>query len=302
MARFSPIRIDRLPFPDILVRVDFEAILAEFKTKAPDFVAEDIRQTVKDVLDASIEGDTLNALLETFAYFYMVKVAEENDKAKALMLPYAWGTTLDVLAYNLYGTSRLGVGTPDQELDEALRERAMLSWEALSTAGPYGAYTFHALSAHPKVKGVAVFGPESGLVQPGQAKIVVLSKDANGIPTPGVVAAVKAYLTASERRPLTDEVIVVPAGVLAYAVEATLKVLPGPDGGLIRSTALGRLHAYVSERHRIGATVPLSGIMAALTVEGVDRVILASPSADVEPQPWEAPYCTGLTVWAEEAE
>lgn len=296
VSRFSPIAIGRLPFPAILATVDFEAILREFKSKAVDFTRPDLKDAVKGVLDASIEGDPIVALLETFAYFYMTKVAEENDKAKALMLPYAYGTTLDVLAYNLFGTSRR-----DGETDEELRARAILSWEALSTAGPYGAYTFHSLSAHPKVKGVNVIGPESGLVDPGQVKVVVLSKEADGVPSPGVVEAVRQYLNATERRPLTDQVLVEACGSKSYSVEATLIVLPGPDAGVIRAAALARLQAYTADRQRIGAPVPLSGLHAALTVEGVEQVNLASPLADVVPAATEAPFCTGITLWTDEA-
>lgn len=296
MARFSPIRIDRLPFPDVLARVDFEATLADFKTKLPTFIADDaLRASITAILNAPIEGDPLVALLETFAYFYMTKVAEENDKAKALMLPYSTGTTLEVLAYNLYGTSRL-----EGEDDDALKERAMLSWEALSTAGPYGAYTFHALSAHPRVKGVNVLGPESGQVEPGQVKVVVLSKDANGAPSPSMIAAVIAYLNADERRPLTDQVLVESAAILTYSIEATLKIAPGPDHSVIVAAAKERLALYVAERHRIGAIVSISGLLAALTVEGVEQVVLSAPLADIQADGSQAPFCSGFTVLSEE--
>lgn len=295
MARFSPIRIDRLPFPDVISRVDFEAILSEFKAKLPEFISdEQTRADVIAVLSAPIEGDLIEALLQTFAYFYMTKLAEENDKAKAVMLPYAYGSTLDVLAYNLYGTSRL-----EGESDAALRERAMLSWEALSTAGPYGAYTFHAKSAHPRVKDVAVLGPESGLVQPGEVKVVILSDAANGVPAPSVIDAVSAYLNDGERRPLTDKVIVAPAEILSYTIEATLEIGAGRDFTSIKSAASAKLAAYIKERHIIGGTVPLSGVMAALHVEGVERVVLARPLADVIAAVDQAPFCSGFSIFTE---
>lgn len=281
----------------MLARLDFEAVLVDFKAKLVEFARDDFKDAIKGVLDASVEGDPINALLETFAYFYMTKVAEENDKSKALMLPYAWGTTLDVLAYNLYGTSRLA-----GESDVELQDRAMLSWEALSTAGPYGAYQFHALSAHPKVKGVGVIGPETGLVLPGQVKIVVVSRDGDGTPSPGILASVDAYLNAKERRPLTDQVIVEAANPLQYTIEAVLKVAPGPDKESVRQAAIAQLKSFTETKHRVGSLVALSSILAKLTAEGVEQVILTSPLADVVPGPADAPFCAGITVWAEEAD
>lgn len=298
MTRFSPIRIDRLPFPNVIVPVDFEAILAEFKDKLPVYIEDDdLRAEIAGILAAPLEGEPLVALLQTFAYFYMTKVGEENDKAKALMLPYSTGRDLEVLAYNLYGTSKL-----EGESDDALRERAMLSWEALSTAGPYGAYTFHALSAHPRVKGVNVLGPESGEALPGQVKIVVLSKDGNGTASPSMVSAVLSYLNAEDRRPLTDQVLVVAAVPLTYAVQAVIYVSPGPDHEIIKAAVRDRLAAFVGDRQKIGGIVPLSGLHAALTVEGVERVSLVTPTEDLEATELQAPFCTGFLIDVVEVE
>lgn len=289
--------MDRLPFPDVLTPVDFEATLADFKAKLPTFIPDEaMRANVLAILASPIEGDPLNALLQTFAYYYMTKVGEENDKAKALMLPYAYGTTLEILAWNLYGVSKL-----EGETDDELRDRAILAWEALSTAGPYGAYTFHTRSAHPRVKDVNVLGPESGLVDPGQVMVVVLSKDANGAPSPSMISAVVSYLNADDRRPLTDQVLVQSASILTYSIEATLRLAPGPDHSVIREAAKTKLAAYVAARHKIGAPVPVSGLHAALTVEGVEQVVLTAPLADIVPTDVEAPFCSGFTILTEEA-
>lgn len=295
MARFNAIKIDQLPFPDILTRPDFESLLAEYKAKLPEYIAdENARADVAAILNASIEGDLINALLETFAYFIMTKNGEINDNAKALMLPYAYGTTLDVLAYNLYGVSRL-VGETDAEL----RGRAMLAWEALSTAGPYGAYVFHAKSAYAGIKDVAVLGPESGLVSPGQVKVLVLAEAGNGTPPPAMLAAVQAYLNDDDRRPLTDQVIVAGPTIKNYTVQATLRIAAGPGAAISESEARAKVAAYVADRQFIGGLVPISGLYSALTVEGVEQVILAAPTADVASAASEAPYCTGIALTIE---
>ena len=47
---------------------------------------------------------------------------------------------------------------------------------------------------------------------------------------------------------------------------------------------------------RLGRSIRRSGIIAALTVEGVERVEVAQPVADIVLDKTQAGYCTGVNI------
>lgn len=213
-----------------------------------------------------------------------------------------------------------GAGARWSEDDASLRNRAQLSWEALSVAGPAGAYVFHALDAHPFAKDAVAWGPESGYVNPGEVLVVVQSFGGNGVPEVGVLDAIAARLDAyqitdkfgsTRIQPVRDEQSVRPLGAKVmiaacqptnYSVDATLYVGPGPDPEALRQTALQRLAAYQARRNRIGMSITTSGLEAALSlpdsdgVPTVDEVTLNSPSADVAPNYKSLAVCGTVNI------
>jgi phage-related baseplate assembly protein len=64
----------------------------------------------------------------------------------------------------------------------------------------------------------------------------------------------------------------------------------------VLAAARTNLEAYVAACHRIGRDVTLSGIYAALHVEGVQKVDLLSPAADIAITRSQAPWCSGITL------
>ena len=86
----SRIDLSGLPAPDILAPVDFEAMLATVKA---DMISRD--PSLADALN--LESDPLTKLSETLAYFVMTTNSHINHTAKAMLLAYATGTTLDHL-------------------------------------------------------------------------------------------------------------------------------------------------------------------------------------------------------------
>lgn len=111
-----------------------------------------------------------------------------------------------------------------------------------------------------------------------------------------LVADVATYVSDETRRPLTDFVTVQSAGIVEYAVVATITTFSGPDGGVVLDAARVRLGEYVASSHRLGRDITRSGIFAALHVEGVQNVALTSPAADIVVSREQAPYCTGITL------
>lgn len=288
---FTAVDLSRLPFPAVVEPMDFEAILAaqlaDLRARWPEF-------------DALVESDPAFKVVESCAYRELILRQRVNDAAKAVTLAYASGSDLDHLAAN-FNVTRLVLDpgnptafpprAPVLEPDADLRRRVQLAFEGLSTAGPQGAYVFHALGAHADVADVAAVSDTPGVVD-----VYVLARSASGIPGPSVLAAVDAALSAESVRPLTDLVRVLPVTALTYTVEASLEVFSGPDGAVVVAAADAAVQRYVTEQRRIGLPVTRSGLFAALHQPGVRNVTLAQPAADIAVTSRQVAICTGVYV------
>lgn len=317
MTRFAAINLAALSAPEAIEEIDYEVILAEMKAAFLDAYDEfRVRNPSLPAIDVlKLEGEPLNIAFQVMAYREMLVRQIGNDKYKAATLAYATLNNLENKVAEL-GVERkvIDIGDPNAvppvpptyESDFDLRVRAQLAWEALSTAGPKGAYTFHALTADELVKDAAVFGPEDDEeVTPGQVLVVILSHEDGGVASAELIAAVQAYLADENRRPLTDEVLVESAEISNYAVEAVVKVPPGASAEEVRQAAEDAVTAYVEDQFGVGKAVRLSRIAAALYVSDdagrspVEDVEITSPVADVVAGAKQAPFCTGVTVTVE---
>nr|MDN0221357.1 hypothetical protein [Xanthomonas arboricola pv. juglandis]MDN0227708.1 hypothetical protein [Xanthomonas arboricola pv. juglandis]MDN0234114.1 hypothetical protein [Xanthomonas arboricola pv. juglandis]MDN0236209.1 hypothetical protein [Xanthomonas arboricola pv. juglandis]MDN0244501.1 hypothetical protein [Xanthomonas arboricola pv. juglandis] len=70
----------------------------------------------------------------------------------------------------------------------------------------------------------------------------------------------------------------------------------GPDSAVVMREALRSLRAYLDEAHRIGRDVPESAIKAKLFADGVQRIELDSPAADIRISRTQAAYCTAIDI------
>lgn len=293
MSRYTAVNLDQLTFPSIIQKLQYETILADMK-------ADVIRLAPALAPALEVEGDPVQAVLQVIAYRALVHEARQNDVARAAYLATAAGSDLDNLVAE-YGVSRLVIlpADPDAvppvaavvETDAELRYRAQIALESFSTAGPRGAYEYHALSADPRVLNVGVTSPA-----PGQVRVVVLARD--GIASAEVVNNVSRALNAEEIRPLCDTVSVVPAGLASYDITATLVVRPGPGAEAALADALLAVQAYVEEQRRVGATVYRSALFAALHRPGVESVNLIEPAADVTATALQAPWAADIAITA----
>lgn len=299
MARFNAINLAGLPPPPVVEVIDYEdilaALVADFVTRFSDY----------DV--GALESDPVKKVLEVAAYREIVLRQRVNDAARAVMVASAGSGDLEHLGA-LFGVERMVVpGDPDadppvpDEIEdlERYRERIQLSLEAYSTAGPYGAYAFYALSASLDVRDAGVYGPESELVDPGHVAVYVLSRLGDGTPAPSLLAAVTAALSPSDRRPLTDYVHVLAPTIVPFAATVVIEVPHGPDPAIVQAAALAKVTAYIDSRRRVGAKVSRDGIAGAAFVPGVEDVTVTSPVADVVPALDEAAHCTAVTVTVE---
>ena len=112
----------------------------------------------------------------------------------------------------------------------------------------------------------------------------------------GILPFVQDALDPETRLPLCDTAAVMGAEIIEYAVAAQLTIYGGPDANTVRNNALAAVQAYVAARHKGGNDITLSGLLAALHVEGVQEVNLISPAARIEVDPGQAAYCTAINV------
>lgn len=300
MSIYSAIDLSTLPAPDVVETLSFESI---FAAMLADLQARDA------TFSALVVSDPAFKILEVAAYRELLIRQRVNDSARAVMLAYSGGADLENLGA-LLGVVRKTITPADpdtipptpavMESDTDLRARIQLALEGMSTAGPVGAYQFHALSVD-GVKDVAIAGPPD--TDPGVVRVTLLGVAGNGTVGSPIISAVTAVLNADNVRPLTDTVEVQSATVTEYQVVATLYISPGPDPAIVSDASRASVAAYVARQHKVGADIRLSALYAALHVSGVDRVALAAPgiTTDLVLDAVHAPYCTAITLSTAEA-
>lgn len=292
----SLIDLSQLPPPDVVESLDFETLFAGRKARLIELHPPEQRDAVAAVLE--LESEPLTKALQENAYRELVLRQRINEAAQAVMLAYAKGNDLEHVAA-LFQLQRLVVkpadpvtGTPAvMEDDGDLRMRVQLAPQSFSVAGPEGAYRSHALNSDGRVLDASATSP-----RPCEVLVTVLSREGDGTAPPDLLDRVAASLRADDVRPLTDLVTVRGAEILRYQVDATIYTFPGPDSGVVLQLALKRLAVYVEACHRLGREVTLSGVYAALHVEGVERVELRSPTANITADATQAPYCTAADI------
>ena len=285
-----------LPAPNVVEPLDFETIFAEIKALA---IAQD--PTLASALQ--YESEPLTKLLQVYAYRELLIRQRINNAARSVMLAYATGADLDQIAAR-YSVARLLIqpAAPDAlppldaiyESDIDFRERILLSFDAYTTAGSRGSYIYHARSASGDVRSAEAVSPA-----PGQVTVYVLSHTGDGTASAELLAAVTAAVNAELVRPMTDEVTVLSASIITYAITATLQVPPGPDADAVRAAALQAAEQYAADRHKTGKDISLSGIDRALHQPGVWRVDLDTPAANIAVAAGQAAYCTSITLTVE---
>ena len=290
--------LSKLDAPKVLEDLDFESLLADRKAEFIALFPQDEREFWQARL--SLESEPITKLLQEVVYLQLMERNRINNAAKATMLAYASGSDLDVIAAN-YNVKRQVIQEANNNVtpqipeiledDTSLRLRTQLAFEGLSVAGPRSAYIFHALSAHPDVADVSVVSP-----QPANVTVTILSRNGQGEADENLLNVVRAKLNDDDIRPIGDRVIVQSAVIQSYEIRAKLHLYRGPEYEPIKAAALKKLTAYTKEKHRLGRDISLSGIYAALHLEGVQRVELISPTADIVLPSSKSAYCTAINL------
>lgn len=179
------------------------------------------------------------------------------------------------------------------EDDERLRERTRLAPESWSSAGPYNAYLYWAMTAHQSIVDVAILSPAPG-------RVAVYPLMADGLPTATHVALVDGVLNRKEIRPLTDQVTVLAPSAVAYALQVGLVLEPEAQAEPTRAAATNALASLAATwSARLGQDIVVSRITATAAVPGVHDVHVLSPRTTVQLAPEEWAQCTAIDVSVE---
>lgn len=294
----AAIDLSQLPPPQIVKVPDFETLLAERKASFVALYPADQQDAVRRTL--ALESEPITKQLQENTYREILLLQRINEAALAVMVAYANSSDLEQLGAN-YNVKRLTVTPADDdavppvaavmETDEALRLRIPAAFEGLSVAGPTAAYEFHAKSADGRVADASATSPA-----PAEVVLTVLSREGDGTADADLLAVVEKALNSESVRPVADRLTVRGASIVNYSVRALLYLYPGPESEPILEAARASLQKYIASQTRLGRDIRLSAIYAALHVEGVQRVELLSPLADVVLDKTQAASCTDWSV------
>jgi phage-related baseplate assembly protein len=292
------IDLSQLPPPVVVEPLDFETLFAQRKAAFIAMYPEDEQEEIARTLE--LESEPITMLLEENCYRELLLRQRVNEAARAVMLAYSTDSDLDNLAVN-FNVERLTIQEEDDsvtppieavmESDPDLRTRTQQAFEGLSVAGPTAAYEFWGRSADGRVADISAVSPT-----PACVTISVLSREGDGTASDDLLSMVAAALNDEEVRPVADRVTVQSAEIVPYQIDATLYIYPGPEAEPVRQASEQQLQAYIAAQNRLGRDIRLSAIYAALHVEGVQRVELAQPVADIVLSDYQASHCTEYTI------
>jgi len=266
------IDLSQLAAPSAIETIEFEAIVGNIKA---DFLERwESRRAGNPALPPydtlELESDPVAILIQAVAFREMLLRARFNDGLEQMLIAFATGTNLDHLG------AYLGVHRLADESDDRFRRRIQLRPEALSLAGPTGAYVYHALTAVP-----ALIDASAVRSADGEVTVTLLAgTDAPG-PTTQQIETVRAALEQADMVPLTDTVIVQGPAVQTTPVVVELTLYPGPDGALIAAEAEDALAKLKQTNARLNQDLMRSAIYSRAHRDGVQSVRIISPVADI---------------------
>lgn len=290
--------LSQLPQPDIIESLNFETIFDRRKKAFISLYPTDQQSEVEKTLQ--FESEPVVKLLQESAYYELILRQRINEASHSLMVAHAKGNDLDNLGAN-FNVYRLIIQKADNSVSPAIKEikesdsdfrlRIQSAFEGLSVAGPRAAYEFFARSADGRVLDAAAESPS-----PACVTLSILSRENNGIASDELIRIVADAVDQDNRRPIADRVTVKSVTLINYAIKAKLYLYSGPEAEPVKKAAFDNLHAYTTEKHRIGRRISRSAIMSALHVPGVQRVELESPSKDIVINREQASFCTDYLV------
>jgi len=265
--------------PSFVTPVDVDALttsrVAAFKQDFPDWTGD------------SNPGDPIHRLIRSGAQNTFVNSETADAKARSILLPWAFGNTLDAIASATGTTRRSG------ETDEELRLRIPVSFLGKPAAGTLAAVETAAYQASSDVLDVQFI--EAANRVDGQVSILSGEDPEEGsLAGTASVSLISTVQTAEEGQaePLGAVYTTISAVITAYTVEAVLRY----DDDLFTEAAVlaaarSRLYGYIQSRYKLNVGVFLNGIQTALnapvdakgsvTAAGAVHTVITAPATDL---------------------
>ena len=167
-------------------------------------------------------------------------------------------------------------GGSDRESDAAFYERMRENMETFSTAGPVGAYVYHAKTASSLIADVSADSP---IDEPGVVDVRILLQN-GALPTEEVIKLVLDALSADKVRPLTDLVRVSAPDTVPFNIDVTYYI---PNPGAASAANIERAVMEAVEQYKIwqtskmGRDINPSYLTRLLMETGVKRVEVREP-------------------------
>ena len=168
-------------------------------------------------------------------------------------------------------------GGAEAEADDALRERVWEAPEALSVAGPAGAYRAKALAVNSAIVDVCAYSPEPGVVE----VVPLLAK--GELPGEELLADVLDALDAGTERPLTDHVRTAAPEPVPYDIDVTYYIMDDASAMTVQSKVTEAVEEYVEwQRKKLGRDITPDKMQSLIyAVPGVKRIKIVSPAHTV---------------------
>lgn len=309
LAVYAPISIDisRLPAPDAIEALDFEALYAAFKVRFLAFW--ETQRAINPALPAydvqSLETDPAGIVGEAWSYLRLMDRQRVNDAFRALLAAYAKGSNLEGIAAGRNLARIVIVPATSSaaailEGDDALLRRYLLSFDVPASASA-GRYLYDAWTAWPqsgdktlglwdaRVNGRAIHG------RVGDTDVVVIGPEGR-LPTPAELASVRAAVTHPNRAPEAVAISVMAASRVEYAVSLVLEVpAVGPSPDVLKAEAINRVTAAAKDRTLVGGEIPAGLLSGSAFGVGIIKVRDRAPVV-IEPDPYRVPVMTALTI------
>lgn len=298
----STVNFSQLPTPNLIQELDYETIFNERKENFIALYPESEQEKWRTTLNR--ESDPVVKILQENAYLELLYKNKCNADARSLLLAYAEESDLDHLALTEYGLVRLLITPADNsvvpplpaiyESDERLKERCLLQFDGMNTAGSSNAYKFFALSSDGRVDGIKVY---SHIDTPYLLDIIISQVDIqNGESTQELIDIVQHALDPEHVRPICDRPIVKSSIATPYQISARLFVGKNAEDSLLLEAANIRIQSYIQKARKNGQSIRLSALYAALHVDGINRVVIDAPASDIEIDVYHHSHCTATSI------
>lgn len=169
-------------------------------------------------------------------------------------------------------------GGADVQDDDSYREDIHGAPERFSTAGPDGAYAYHAKRASAKIADVTVWSPSAGTVE------VRLLLTGGELPGDEMLQQVKATLDNKKVRPLTDNISVLAPEKVDYTISLTYYIASDnkTQATAIQNAVNAAVDDYVLwQKSKLGRDINPSELIVRVMTAGAKRVAVTAPAFKV---------------------